>query len=113
MPKKCKRGTFWAFSTSIQLPNIKKIEGDPLKIFENISKSLTVPGNMERGNLLLWNGFLFHVRGFGHVQNEVVSTYGKTAKCTKTGSYSVSLHCMNHFLCILQFYRFLLASPLV
>ena len=28
--------------------------------------------------LLLWNGFLSHVRGFGCVENEVLSTYGKS-----------------------------------
>ena len=31
------------------------------------------------GTLLLWNGFLSHVRGFGCVENEVLSTYGKSA----------------------------------
>ena len=34
---------------------------------------------VERGTLLLWNGFLSHVRGFGCVENEVLSTYGKSA----------------------------------
>ena len=28
--------------------------------------------------LLLWNGFVFHVSGFGCVQNQVLSTYHKT-----------------------------------
>ena len=27
--------------------------------------------------LLLWNGFVFHVRGFGCIQNEELSTNGK------------------------------------
>ena len=27
----------------------------------------------------LWNGFLSYVRGFGCVENEVLSTYGKSA----------------------------------
>ena len=31
------------------------------------------------GTLLLWNGFVFHVRGFVCVQNQVLSTYGKSA----------------------------------
>ena len=29
-----------------------------------------------KGTLLLWNGFLSHARGFGCVENEVLSTYG-------------------------------------
>ena len=33
------------------------------------SKSLKVPKNVEKGTLLLWNGFAFHVRGFGCVKN--------------------------------------------
>ena len=54
--------------------------------------SLTVPEKggkshsvkkVERGTLLLWNGFLSHVRGFGCVENEVLSTYGKSALMNK------------------------------
>ena len=33
-----------------------------------------------RKTLLHWNGFLSHVRGFGCVENEVLSTYGKNTK---------------------------------
>ena len=32
-----------------------------------------------KGALLLWNGFLSHVRDFGCVENKVLSTYGKNA----------------------------------
>ena len=32
-----------------------------------------------KGTLLLWNGFLSDVRGFGCVENEVLSTYGINA----------------------------------
>ena len=32
-----------------------------------------------KGALLLWNGFLSHVRVFGCVEDEVLSTYGKSA----------------------------------
>ena len=32
-----------------------------------------------KGTLLLRNGFLSHVRGFGCVENQVPSTYGKSA----------------------------------
>ena len=48
---------------------------------------LMVSKNVERGTLLLWNGFVFHVRDFGCgcVQNEVLSSYGKSAQCPKSG----------------------------
>ena len=32
------------------------------------------------GALLSWNGFVFHVRGFEFVQNEVINTLGNNAK---------------------------------
>ena len=32
-----------------------------------------------KGTRLIWNGFLSHVRGFGCVENEVISSYGKSA----------------------------------
>ena len=38
-------------------------------------KSLSVE---KKWTLLLWNGFLSHVRGFGCVENEVLSTYDKS-----------------------------------
>ena len=34
----------------------------------------------KKWTLLLWNGFLSHVRGFGCVENEVQSTYGTYGK---------------------------------
>ena len=61
--------------------------GDPFRAMKKISEkmknlnSLTVPKKMEslivskkveRGTLLLWNGF---VRGFGCAENEVLSAY--------------------------------------
>ena len=36
-----------------------------------------------KGAFLYWNGFLSHVRGFGCVENEVLSTYGKRAQMHK------------------------------
>ena len=42
-------------------------------------KSLIVSTKVERGTLLLWDGFLSHIRGFGCVESEVLSTYGKSA----------------------------------
>ena len=48
-----------------------------------ILNSLIVSKKVERGTLLLWNGFLFHVRSFGCVQNEVLSTYDKVLSAQK------------------------------
>ena len=45
---------------------------------EKKEESLIVSKKVERG-LLLESGFLSHVRGFGYVENEVLSTYGKRA----------------------------------
>ena len=42
-------------------------------------ESLRVSKKLKRGALLLWNGFLSHVRGFICGKNEVLSTYGKSA----------------------------------
>ena len=71
------------------LRKFKKVEGGTLSSIENFSKnnshkakkgvSIIVSKTVERGTLLLWNGFLIHVKGFGCVQNEVLSTYGKSA----------------------------------
>ena len=36
-----------------------------------------------KGTLLLWNSVLFHVRRFGCVQNEVLSTFGKVHNVQK------------------------------
>ena len=53
-------------------------------LFVHFAK-VAVSKKVERGTLLLWNGFAFHVRGFECVQNQVPSTYGKSAQCTKSG----------------------------
>ena len=62
---------------------IKQFKGDPLETsinFRNkISQSLKVSKKNGKGTLLLWNGFLFHDRGFGCDQNEVIITCGKSA----------------------------------
>ena len=42
-------------------------------------ESLIVSKKVERGALLLWNGFLSHVRGFGCDENKTLSTNGKSA----------------------------------
>ena len=40
--------------------------------------------NWQRGTLLLWN-VLFHVRGFGCVQIEILSTYAQQLNAQKSG----------------------------
>ena len=67
-----------------KLPN--KLRRDPLETLKDIRKKsftkpkyggrLIVPKKVEMGTLLLWNGFLFHVRGFGCAENQVLSTHG-------------------------------------
>ena len=86
-----KGGTLWAFWNPILLQKWKKTEGWTLwKLIKNFRKKVSqsqkrggkspvVPKKVERGTLLLWNGFLSHVRGFGCVENAVLSTYGKSA----------------------------------
>ena len=76
------------FLTSIRLQIIKKFKGtfgDIEKFWKKVSQSRKagspIVPKMEMGSLLLWNGFVFH----GCVQNQVLSTYGKSAQCTKSG----------------------------
>ena len=89
---KIQKGDALRFLTSILLQNIapKKIEEwtlwETLKNFrKKISQSrkgrgsFRVPKKSRRGTLLLWNRFGFHVRGFGCAQNQVRSTFGKSA----------------------------------
>ena len=54
-------------------------------------KPFIVPKECKEGTLLLWNGFVFYVRGFGCVQNQVLSTYNKSALCTKRGPLRLRL----------------------
>ena len=62
--------------------------------------SLTVPKKggkshsvekSRKGTLLLWNGILSNVSGFGCVENEVLSTYGKSALMHKKSTDRVQL----------------------
>ena len=54
-------------------------------------ESRIVSKKVEIGTLLLWNGFLSHVRGFGCVENEVLSTYSKSAIMHKKWTDRVEL----------------------
>ena len=75
------------------MQNIKQIKGEPLETLKKFrkksheaEKSLRVPNKSKISKmrtLLLWNGFVFHVRGFGCVQNQVLSTYFKSAQCVQ------------------------------
>ena len=94
--KNRKRGTHWDFPTSILLQNIKKLK-EPLETFKNFQKKSFMAEKrshsakkVNKVALLLWNGFVFHVRDFGCVQNEVLSTYGKSTQCTKGGPIALN-----------------------
>ena len=84
MPKNVKGGTLWDFLNIHSVAKYQKLMGGTIKKFRK-KISLTVPKNggkshniKKKWTLLLWNGFLSHIRGFGCVENEVLSTYGKS-----------------------------------
>ena len=66
------------------------------KVFEKVSipkkAGSLIVSNISggKGILLLWNGFVFHVRGLRCVQNEVLSTYGRSALCSKSGPIALN-----------------------
>ena len=91
VPKNVKGGTLWDFLKIHSVAKYQKLMGGTIKKIseknekfeqshsaQKRGKSHSVK-KVERGDLLLWNGFLSHVRSFGCVQNEVLSTYGKGA----------------------------------
>ena len=73
-----------------QLETVKMLKGDPLAKSKTF-QSLMVPKKVEKGTLLLSNGSVFHIRGFGCVHNQVLSTYRKSAPSTKSGPIRVRL----------------------
>ena len=94
MPKIVKGRTLWDFLNIHSVAKYQKLIGGPFGAVSKISEkkrklnSLTVPKKgeslivskkVERGTFLICNGFLSHVTGFGCVENEVLSTYGKCA----------------------------------
>ena len=90
MPKNVKGGPFGIFEhpscckiSKIDGENNNKISGKNEKFEQSHSAekraSLIVSKKVERGTLLLWNGFLSHVRGFGCVEKKVLRTNGKSA----------------------------------
>ena len=75
---------------------ISKIDGTVSQKFEQSHSAekrgkVSVSKKVERWTLQLWNGFLSHVRGFGCVENEVLSTYGKSALMHKKWTDRVEL----------------------
>ena len=76
------------------------MKGGPLETLKTIEKSLTKPEkgieslimqkNKNRETPQTWNHFVSHARGFRCVQNQVLSTYGKNAKCTKSGPIALN-----------------------
>ena len=87
----CKKGDPLGFLNIHSVAKYQIIDGGAIKkISEKMrnlnsltmpkkGESLIVSKKVERGALLLWNGFLSHVRGFGCVENGVLSTHGKSA----------------------------------
>ena len=90
VPKNLQREPFGIFKHPFYCRISKNIQRGPFAVIENFrEKNLTKP-KMEggiseyqkdgKGALLPWNGFVFYVRGFGCVQSQVLSNYGKSAK---------------------------------
>ena len=83
VPKNVKGGTLWDFLNIHSVAKYQKLMGGTIKNFGK-KISFTVPKKggksqcRKKWTILLWNGFLSHVRGFGCVENEVLSTYGKS-----------------------------------
>ena len=55
-----------------------------------ILNSLTVPRNVKGGAFCFAMISYFNVKGYGRVQNHVLSTYGKSAQCTKSGPIALN-----------------------
>ena len=67
------------------LQNIKKIEGVPCGDSKKNSEETS-----HKVEKKIWNGFVFHVRGFGCVQHQVLSNYGKIEQCAQKVGHSTS-----------------------
>ena len=78
------KGGFWAFSTSLQLQNIKKMKGEPFGDKKISKKSLIAPKQIERGDPLVSSGFVGYVK---KVKNEEVfwrqKMFRKKSLCAK------------------------------
>ena len=80
MPKNVK-GDPLGFLNIHSIAKFKKNEGGPFEDIKNFSgksrekgESLMVPKKRGKGTFMLLSGFVFHVRDFGCVQNQVLST---------------------------------------
>ena len=84
MPKNVKGGTLWDFLNIHFFTKYQKLMGGTIKKISEKNQSHSaekrrkVSQCRKKWTLLLWNGFLFHVRGFGCVENELLSTYAKS-----------------------------------
>ena len=83
MPKNVKGGTLWDFLNIHSVAKYQKSMEGTKKISEKIS--LTVPKKGGKSHSVKKSGpfcfgmvFLSHVRGFGCVENEVLSTYNES-----------------------------------
>ena len=85
---KNKAGALLVFPTSIQVQNIKnnkeKISKKSLTKPKKGTESLIVPKKKLEKGVSKW-----FFRCFGCVQNQVLSTFGKNAQCTKSATYRV------------------------
>ena len=95
--KKCKRGLFRLFQHPFSCKTPKKTEGRPFEDFKQFRKE--VSQSRKRGGESLiapknWKGHFwvlhFKAEAFGCVQNQVLSTFGKSEYFTKSGTYAMS-----------------------
>ena len=80
MPKNVKGGV-QNFLNMLSFAKYQKLMGGTIKKFgKKVSQCRKKEESQcrKKWTLLLWNGFLSHVRGFGCVENEVLSTYGES-----------------------------------
>ena len=95
MPKNVKGGTLWDFLNIHSVAKYQKIDGGPFGAIKKFRKKekFEQSHSDEKGEfhsvkksgkatLLLWNGFC--------VENEVLSTYGKSAYGTKSGPIALN-----------------------
>ena len=82
VPKNVKGRTLWDFLNIHSVAKYQKLmEGTKKFGKKSVSQCRKNEENLivsKKGTLLLWNGILSHVRGFGCVENEVLSKYGKS-----------------------------------
>ena len=93
---KSERGLSKLFQHPFRCKTPKNRREDPLKTFKNFEKKVSQSGKKGRGKShsteKLEGGTLlgFAFQGRGDVQNQVLSTFGKSESFTKSGTYAMS-----------------------